>query len=255
MAYEIDRRAGRAPTQPTLAQMTSAALSALEGAPEGFFLMVEAGRIDHAGHANDAPAAVAEVCAFHEAFAVARAFALRHGDVLVASTSDHDTGGLSVGCCGQYASDVGVLRGVTGSLESVGAAVAEALANGTAAREAVSGALAAAGMLGAIPAETVDAAAALAGVDQSHYDHYALGNLVGSAFAEAALVGFTSHAHTGGDVNLYCLGPGCGTELKGNIENADLGQSIIRMLGVDPAAGLEAAEERDPVLRSYASSP
>src|SRR5690606_24785792 len=39
---------------PTLAEMAQAALDRLNDSPNGFFLMIEGARIDHAGHANDA---------------------------------------------------------------------------------------------------------------------------------------------------------------------------------------------------------
>ena len=48
MDYEVERT----PEQPSLAEMTRAALERLERAPNGFLLMVEGGRIDHAHHAN-----------------------------------------------------------------------------------------------------------------------------------------------------------------------------------------------------------
>ena len=48
MDYEVERTS----EQPSLAEMTRAALERLERAPNGFLLMVEGGRIDHAHHAN-----------------------------------------------------------------------------------------------------------------------------------------------------------------------------------------------------------
>jgi alkaline phosphatase len=47
--YTIDRNL----EQPTLAQMVAKAIDLLEGSsPNGFFLMIEGSRIDHAGHDN-----------------------------------------------------------------------------------------------------------------------------------------------------------------------------------------------------------
>lgn len=63
--------------------MTRAALELLADDPDGFFLMVEGSRIDHAGHANDAAAHVREVLAYDEAVAVALDFARRDGQTLV----------------------------------------------------------------------------------------------------------------------------------------------------------------------------
>lgn len=47
--------------------MTRRALDLLGDAENGFFLMVEASRVDHAGHANDAAAHLHDILAFNEA--------------------------------------------------------------------------------------------------------------------------------------------------------------------------------------------
>ena len=49
MPYELDGLGDL----PHLSEMTVTALDILDNDPDGFFLMVEGGRIDHAGHAND----------------------------------------------------------------------------------------------------------------------------------------------------------------------------------------------------------
>ncbi len=82
---------------PTLAGMTAKALELLD-CEEGFFLMVEGGRIDWAGHANDAAANMSDVLALDEAVKVALDFRKRNAeDTLVVVTGDHETGGMSMG--------------------------------------------------------------------------------------------------------------------------------------------------------------
>lgn len=81
---------------PTLPQMAQCALSFLSKDPDGFFLMVEGGRIDHACHANDLVRCVAETLAFDEAVRAATAWAAGRSDTLILVTADHETGGLSV---------------------------------------------------------------------------------------------------------------------------------------------------------------
>jgi len=81
-------------TDITLAQMVSKSLELLDN-PHGFFLMVEGGAIDWAGHANDAAANIAETLSFDEAVAVAKAFADAHPGTVLVVTADHETGGLS----------------------------------------------------------------------------------------------------------------------------------------------------------------
>jgi alkaline phosphatase len=78
--------------------MTAVALDILDNDPDGFFLMVEGGRIDHAAHANDLQRTVQEVLEFSRAVQtamdwIATAAAL---DTLVLVTADHETGGLLV---------------------------------------------------------------------------------------------------------------------------------------------------------------
>ncbi|MHA2233641.1 MAG: alkaline phosphatase, partial [Candidatus Hodarchaeales archaeon] len=64
--------------------------------PDGFFLMVEGGRIDHAGHSNDQVKNALETIAFDQAVGFAHSFAKTQGETLVIVTADHETGGLSV---------------------------------------------------------------------------------------------------------------------------------------------------------------
>ena len=81
---------------PRLPEMTAAALGVLGGDAVGFFLMVEGGRIDHAGHDNDIGRNVLETLAFSRAVRVALDWARGRSDTLVLVTADHETGGLSV---------------------------------------------------------------------------------------------------------------------------------------------------------------
>lgn len=81
-------------TQPTLAEMTSAAIRALEGDKDGFFLMVEGSSVDGGGHSNNLLEAVSEYLAFDAAFKVAVEYAKGRNDTIVIAAPDHDTGGL-----------------------------------------------------------------------------------------------------------------------------------------------------------------
>src|SRR3972149_4982184 len=58
---------------PHLSEMTLAALHILDNDPDGFFLMVEGGRIDHACHANDIERTIRETIEFSRAVAKAGA--------------------------------------------------------------------------------------------------------------------------------------------------------------------------------------
>ncbi|TVQ31676.1 MAG: alkaline phosphatase [Phycisphaeraceae bacterium] len=85
MNYEIDRRAD----EPSLAEMTAAALTALQDRPDGFILHIEGARVDHAAHANDAVGLVHDMRAFDDALSVAADFCLERGDTLLIAATDH----------------------------------------------------------------------------------------------------------------------------------------------------------------------
>ncbi|MEO0973126.1 MAG: alkaline phosphatase, partial [Pseudomonadota bacterium] len=75
-------------TAPNLREMTEAALDRLSASQEGYLLMVEGGRIDHAHHEGVAGRALSELVAFDEAIAATLARVdLRETLVLV--TADH----------------------------------------------------------------------------------------------------------------------------------------------------------------------
>ncbi|WP_305857367.1 alkaline phosphatase [Balneatrix alpica] len=79
-------------TEPTLKEMTEKALSLLEKDEDGFFLMVEGGQIDWAGHNNDAGTMLHEMLKFDEAIGAVHAWAQGREDTLIIVTADHETG-------------------------------------------------------------------------------------------------------------------------------------------------------------------
>ena len=61
-------------------------------------MMVEGGKIDWAGHANDARSNIQDVIALDEAIGVAVDFAKKHPEeTLIIVTGDHETGGMTIG--------------------------------------------------------------------------------------------------------------------------------------------------------------
>jgi alkaline phosphatase len=115
MPYAIDRPE----TNLSLAEMTEVAISVLKDDEQGkrrkdgkhwqknwkkhdnndgFFLMVEGGKIDWACHANDAMAAIGDMLDFDDAVGVALAFYQKHPrETLIVVTGDHETGGMTIG--------------------------------------------------------------------------------------------------------------------------------------------------------------
>lgn len=293
LAYEIDGlagdglagfRNGATPSRedfeaPSLVTMLDAALAVLDARfaehdnDEGFFLLVEAGRVDHAAHANDAGAVVGEICAYDRAFKRAVEYVASRDDALVVATSDHDTGGVSVGCCDVYGTNVAKLVALRRSAEFVANdVVARMLATGDVAfwsagspthnatvtdavRAIAVASLAAAGRdvsdesdaigaadLSAIAAAAIEAVAA--GDSATHtYEGYALQNLLGEVMNRANGVGWTSRAHTGVDVPVFAHGVGA-EAFRGSHDNFRVGQMMIDALGVDPAEGYKTFKDR-----------
>ena len=96
--YAIDRDGATDTAYPTLAAMTGKAIEILATDPDGFFLVVEGGRIDHGGHLNDVGAVLGQGC---------------HGRVRVALDVDEEPnamGAVSVG--------VGHTEGIQGTLRA-----------------------------------------------------------------------------------------------------------------------------------------
>lgn len=96
LPYLIDRDAPGEKTTPSLPDLTRAALRLLAPAKKGFFLMVEGGRIDHAGHANDVAGVLGEMREFDRVLGIALEYQRDHPETLVLVTADHETGGLCI---------------------------------------------------------------------------------------------------------------------------------------------------------------
>ena len=93
--YVIDRKGG----ELTLLDCSRAAIKYLSNnSKDGFFLMIEGGKLDYAAHEQDAVTTFHEVNEFAQAVGLALEFAKQHPDeTLIVVTSDHETGGMSLG--------------------------------------------------------------------------------------------------------------------------------------------------------------
>lgn len=87
MQFEHDRPKDRA-GEPSLAEMTRAAIARLQRDPQGYVLLVEGGRIDHAHHYGNAYRALTDTIALSEAVAVAAEMTSTE-DTLILVTADH----------------------------------------------------------------------------------------------------------------------------------------------------------------------
>jgi alkaline phosphatase len=206
---------------PSLAALTRFALAALGGGRgEGFFLLVEGGRIDHAAHGFDAAGTAAETRAFDQAVAEALAFQRRHQRTLILLTADHSTGGLAINddvdweaLHRQRASVAWMVR----QIQDEGAGV-ELIAEATGYGDFT--------------------AADLAAV-RAPEDVYDAERVLGTLLARRHRVTWVpkvnlddTKGHTGEDVPLYAGGPGA-QRFAGVLDNAELPRRLAALLGWD----------------------
>ncbi len=88
MTYEAEKDGTKGASEPTLTDMTAQAIARLRNDPEGYYLMVESGRIDHGHHAGKAGFALEETVEFARAIE----YAIDNTDpaeTLIMVTADH----------------------------------------------------------------------------------------------------------------------------------------------------------------------
>lgn len=81
--------------EPSLFEMTKFAIDVLSKSKQGFFLMSEGARIDHAAHAADIPGVWKELVDFDQAVEYAVNWAEKDGNTLVIVVADHETLGFA----------------------------------------------------------------------------------------------------------------------------------------------------------------
>ncbi len=96
MSYQIDAK----PEEWKLADYVKKGIDVLDN-KNGFFMMVEGGKIDWACHANDAASSIQDTIALDRAVDEAMKFYKKHPqETLILVTGDHETGGLTIGFAG-----------------------------------------------------------------------------------------------------------------------------------------------------------
>ncbi|MBS4206171.1 alkaline phosphatase [Lederbergia citrea] len=210
MAPELDRHAT---TEPSLAEMTEAALKILKKNRDGFFLMVEGSQVDWAGHANDAAWAMKDIQAFEGAVAKALAFAKKDKKTLIVIAGDHDTGGMSVGGYGLYDAKLEVLRRVTATGDFMVSQLTKDRSN------------------------VKDVVKKHANIDLTEEEIQKIKTAtkpdlaMNEIVSERALVGWTTKQHTGVDVPLYAYGPGSDL-FRGLHNNTDLPALMAKLMKI-----------------------
>ena len=87
MQFEVDRKNDKG-GEPSLTDMSIKAIDILARNPQGYFLMIEGGRIDHGSHNNNAYRTLTDAVAFNEAIKAVMA-KVNTDETLVIVTADH----------------------------------------------------------------------------------------------------------------------------------------------------------------------
>lgn len=98
-------------TEPTHVEMVGKALELLDKNPKGFFLMIEGGQIDWAGHNNDAGVLLHELLDFDAAVRLVYEWAKHRDDTLLIVTADHETGSFGFSYAGRPLPETSKLEG------------------------------------------------------------------------------------------------------------------------------------------------
>ncbi|WP_346356017.1 alkaline phosphatase [Azotosporobacter soli] len=234
LTWDIDRDPAK---EPSLAELTQKAVDVLSENNNGFFLMVEGGRIDHAAHQHDAAGIIKDTLAFDDAVTVAYNFYLKHPkETLILVVADHETGGLGLGTMNDYFLDPSVLNNVHGTMEKIGQAYnkhknIDQLWSDFHAASGISYASLSSEEKARVEQAISDTKS---GVTPWN-DNIEAETLVGSALTEIlnsrAHVGFTTYAHTGSAVPLTAIGSG--STLFGRLlDNTEVGRNLANLMNV-----------------------
>ncbi|MBF9032061.1 alkaline phosphatase [Rhodobacterales bacterium HKCCE3408] len=192
MLYEYDRT-----DEPSLAQMTAAAIEYLGTNETGFYLEIEAGRVDHANHDGNLFRTVTDGAAFAEAVETALEMTSRE-DTLIIVTADHEHAIAFNGYCGRGSNILGLCMGVSQTgIENDG----EPLTGDDGLPYTVAGYLNGAGSV-------------LLPVEGSNSNEYAGSRpelteemVTDADYLQQALIPMSSETHSGEDVAVYAIGP------------------------------------------------
>ncbi len=230
----------------TLSDFTAKGIELLDN-ENGFFLMVEGGKIDWACHANDVVSAAHNTVEFDKAIGLALDFYNQHPDeTIIVITGDHECGGLTLGFASTgYESAFDLLNHQAVSYESFTATVYEWAAAGT---QTFEGALEAA-------KDAFGLGDASKGLELSDYEKGLLEDAFNRSMSgesthdpeeisviygyydpftvtithilnNKAGIDWTSYSHTGVPVPVFALGQGM-YEFSGYYDNTDVAKKII----------------------------
>ena len=225
MQYEHDRNKGPQ-GEPSLSELTLAAIHTLSRDPNGFVLMVEGARIDHANHSGNAFRALDETVALSDAVRAA-VNATSAEDTLILVTADHSHTLNFVGYPTRGNPILGKVRGMGGEDDTPGDLARDATghvfttlsyANGPGNTGASNQQPAGPKTFYHAPSsfEPVEGRPDLSHVDTEHPD-----------YLQESLVPLKSESHGGEDVGIWARGPGS-EAVRGTVEQNAIYHFIVQ---------------------------
>ena len=216
IAEEVPYAIDRTKDDLTLAQITKAGIDFLskKNKKEGFFMMVEGGKIDYASHRDDAATMIHEMLDFNAAIEEAYEFYKKHKDeTLIIVTADHETGGIVLGYTGQYKLDLKVLESQKVSVDNL-VSMLESLKETTWGKVAEM-------VKENVGVEPRGNHSAEENVNMSHDLAYRIAYDAVYDLDRKALISWASGNHSGTFVPLFAIGEGA-DRFNGVIDNTDI---------------------------------
>ncbi len=224
MSYEMDRTENN-PSQPSLSEMTSAAINTLSQDKDGFFMMVEGSKVDWAAHSNDPIGLISDINAFDKAVKVALDFAKKDGNTMVIAITDHGNGGVSIGNADTtktYDSDpivkfIAPLKKARLTGEGLEAKFNEDKSNIVEVMAQYYG-------INDLTDEEIQAI--------KKAESGSMNKIVGPMISKRAFLGWTTGGHTGEEIVLYTYLPG-DDRITGTIDNTDIANICAGVWGLN----------------------
>ncbi|ORX78876.1 alkaline phosphatase-like protein [Anaeromyces robustus] len=245
MSFEIDRDPKKEPALWEMAEKALRILSKSDKNKKGFFLMIEGSRIDMAAHGNDPAAHANDILAYYKTVEIVQKFVDENPNTLLVSVSDHETGGLALGyqptkVYPKYIWHPEVILNVKKSTNKVALEIEKILKSGNNNNDEEED-----DDSNTVYDLTTNIIYEKMGIDDVTEEELKfivesdvgrqtmeLANYLAKMVSHRAKIAWTTHGHSGADVNLYAYGKNA--ELfRGSKENNEIGRIIEKLLGID----------------------
>jgi len=244
MSFEIDRDPKKEPALWEMADKALRILSKSDVNGKGFFLMIEGSRIDMAAHGNDPAAHANDILAYYKTIEVVKKFIDKNPNTLLVSVSDHETGGLALGyqptkVYPKYIWHPEVITKVKKSTSKVAIQIEELLKTVDNNDEDDDG------NNNTLYDQASDIIYETMGIDDTTEDELKyiiesrvgrtsmeLANYLAEMISHRAKIAWTTHGHSGVDVNLYAYGK-YSKFFRGSKENIEVGNLVEKIMGIN----------------------